>query len=61
MPGERCELTRQNRLVEHEQDDGETALVAEAVEQRLQCAHIVGGCRDIRAHVAAVVAKDPGL
>src|SRR5207253_9446577 len=34
VPGKRRELARDRRLVEHEQDDGEVALVAEAVEQR---------------------------
>ncbi len=53
MPGERRELARVRGLVEREQDDGEVALVAEAVEQRFQRVHVVGARRDVGAHVAA--------
>ena len=53
VAGERRELAAVGALVEREQDQREVRLVAEAIEQRLQRAHIVGAGRNVGAHVAA--------
>ena len=47
MPGERRKLARIARLVEGEEDEREVRLVAEAVEQRLEAAHIIRPQRNI--------------
>src|SRR5437588_2187263 len=53
VPRERREFARIGSLVEREQDERQVALVAEAVEQGFQRAHIIGSRRNVGAHVAA--------
>ena len=61
MAGERGEFARIGGLVEREQDDRQALLVAEAVEQRLQRAHVVGRRRNVGALVAAELCEQSGL
>jgi hypothetical protein len=58
MAGERGEFAGKGGLVKGEHDDGQIALVAETVEQRLQREHIVGRGRDIAALVPAEGVED---
>src|SRR5206468_12271698 len=58
MARQRGELARVDGFVEREQNHREPALVAEAVEQRLEGADIVGTGRDVGALVAAEEPQD---
>ncbi len=53
---QRRQFARVDGLVEREQDDRQRGLVAEAVEQRSQRAHVVGPGGDVRPLVAAEAA-----
>ena len=55
---EGCQFPREGRFVQHEDDQAEARLAAEAVEQRLQVARELGRNRDVRAHVRSVVLEN---
>ena len=61
MPGEGCDLTAVGRLVQCVDDDGQSGLVAEPVEQRLQGVDIVDGSWNVRAFVRAETRCDRGV
>ena len=48
VAGERRQLAAEGRLIQREQNDGEVALVAKAVEQRAQRVDIIGRPREYR-------------
>ncbi len=61
MSGQRRQLARIIGLVEREQDDGQRRMIAEAVEQRLQLAHILCRDRQIAADIPAIAGEQFGI
>src|SRR5438552_5505176 len=58
VTGEGSQLAGVCCLVQREEDQGELALVAESIEQRLQCTDIFGARRNVGALVAAKARED---
>src|SRR5208282_6927481 len=54
MPGQRSQFPAVGRLIKCKKNDRQLALIAELIEQRPKCVHIICWHRDVRTYVTAV-------